>query len=274
VPYTDRQPTGELLLMGGNERMDERGELLAQLIRMAGGRDARILVCAAASRYPEEVLPDYDERFRELGADRLALFALEDRHASEDPEVLEKLETATAVFFTGGDQFRLTSIVAGTEFSRLMWNRFLNDHLVVAGTSAGATAMGSTMIASSKSHGRVRLADVNVGMGLGYLPDTVIDSHFNERSRINRLLTIFAQNSQILGLGIDENTALRIRPGEPFDVYGTGAVTVLDGRVSYSNAAEAAATQVMALSGVTVHVVPRGFRFDIDRRAFLVPAHD
>src|SRR5690625_4680770 len=241
VPYTDRQPTGELLLMGGNERMDERGELLAQLIRGGGGRDARILVCAAASRDPEEVLPDYDERFRELGADRLALFALEDRHASEDPEVLEKLETATAVFFTGGDQFRLTSIVAGTEVSRLMWNRFLNDHLVVAGTSAGATAMGSTMIASSKSHGRVRLAGVNVGMGLGYLPDTVTESQLHEPGRTTRPLTIPPRNSPILGLGIDENTALWLRPGQPFAVYGTRAVTVLDGRVSYSNAAEAAA---------------------------------
>ena len=268
-----RKPNGRLLLIGGSERFDERGELLSHLIDLAGGRDAKILVCAPASRYPEEVLPDYDERLLDLGAGRLANHAIEDRHASEDPELLEKLERATAVFFTGGDQFRLTSHVAGTAFSRLMWERFVNDGLVVSGTSAGATAMGSTMIASARSHGRVRLADVTVGMGLGYLPDTVIDSHFNERSRINRLLTIFAQNSQILGLGIDENTALDMRPGEPFTVLGTGAVTVLDGRVSYSNAAEVTETQVMALSGVTVHVVPRGFSFDIEQREFLEPVH-
>lgn len=257
--------------MGGSERLDHREELLDRLVQLAGGSEARIMICSPASRYPDEVLPDYHERLHDLGAGRLATFAIKDRHASENPDLLEKLERATAVFFTGGDQFRLTSHVAGTEFSQLMWERFVDDELVVSGTSAGATAMGSTMIASAASHGRVRLADVNVGMGLGFLPDTVIDSHFNERSRINRLLTIFAQNSQILGLGIDENTALEVQPGEPFTVLGTGAVTVLDGRVSYSNAAEVTEKQVMALSGVTLHVVPRGFGFDMESHEFLVP---
>lgn len=274
MPTHTRQPNGRLLLIGGSERYDERDELLSHLVHLAGGADGKILICAPASRYPEEVLPDYEERLLDLGVGRVAGYDLEDRQASDDPDVLEKLGRATAVFFTGGDQFRLTSIVAGTQFSRLMWERFVADELVVSGTSAGATAMGSTMIASSRSHGRVRLADVNAGMGLGFLPDTVIDSHFNERSRINRLLTIFAQNSQILGLGIDENTALEVRPGEPFRVLGTGAVTVLDGRVSYSNAADVTETQVMALSGVTLHVVPRGFRFDMERHEFLVPAGD
>ncbi len=102
-------------------------------------------------------------------------------------------------------------------------------------------------------------------------PDTIIDSHFNERGRINRLLTVFAQNSQILGLGIDENTALDVRAGRPYGVIGSGAVTVLDGRISYSNVADAAEDEVLALSGVKIHVVPRGFMFDPEKRELVVP---
>ena len=102
-------------------------------------------------------------------------------------------------------------------------------------------------------------------------PDTIIDSHFNERGRINRLLTVLAQNSQILGLGIDENTALDVRAGRPYGVIGSGAVTVLDGRISYSNVADAAEDEVLALSGVKIHVVPRGFMFDPEKRELVVP---
>src|SRR5690554_2529283 len=102
-------------------------------------------------------------------------------------------------------------------------------------------------------------------------PDTIIDSHFNERVRINRLLTVFAQNSQILGLGIDENTALDVRAGRPHGVIGSGAVTVRDGRISYSNVADAAEDEVLALSGVKIRVVPRGFMFDPEKRELVVP---
>ncbi len=271
MPASGYNPSGRLLLIGGSERFDDSAEILAHLVAMAGGSKARIVVIASASRYPDEVLPDYFERFTRLGAGHVFTCALQDRRACEDRAVLDALGRATAVFFSGGDQFRLTANVAGTPFGDLMKDRFVEDGLVVSGTSAGATAMGSTMIASGPSHGRVRLADVDAGPGLAYLPDTVIDSHFNERSRINRLLTVFAQNSQVLGLGIDENTALEVRPGEPFSVIGTGAVTVLDGRVSYTNISEVSETEVLALSGVTIHVVPRGFGFDIQRRKFLAP---
>ncbi len=271
MPFSDAHPNrGRLLVIGGSERQDPNAEILGHFMQLAGD-DARLLVCAAASREPAELLEEYDYVFRELGAAEVWGEALQDRHACEDPQLLDRLRQASAVFLTGGDQFRLTSTIAGTSFSELLQTRFEESGLPIAGTSAGATALGSTMLMGGPAGGRVRQSDVNVGVGLGYLRETIVDSHFNERSRINRLLTVFAQNPQILGLGIDENTAIDLVPGQPLRVLGTGAVTVLEGRLTYSNAADVADEEVIALSGVTLHVLPRGYGFDARARQLIIP---
>jgi cyanophycinase len=268
---TKRHPSGRLLLIGGGERSDSDQEILKHYVEIAGGEKARILVCAAASRMPTEVLADYKQTFRKLGAAEVWSEPLQDRHAGEHPKLLERLEKATTVFFTGGDQFRLTTVVAGTPFGDRLRDRYVDDRFLIAGTSAGAAAMSDTMIVGGPGGGTVRRIDVRVGVGLGYLQDAIIDSHFNERGRISRLLTVFAQNSQVLGVGLDENTAIDVKPGRPFRVLGKGAVTVLDGRVGYSNAADAGDNDILALSGVTLHVLPSGYSFDPYERELILP---
>lgn len=267
----NRNRRGRVLLVGGGERRGPNLEVLEHFVAAAGGKKARILVCAAATREPKPALREYRDLLLDLGATEVWTEALEDRQEAEKPKLLRNLAESTAVYFTGGDQLRLTSLVAGTSFGERLRERHNSGDYLLAGTSAGATAMGSVMILSGPGGGSVRRSDVKVGVGLGFLRDAMIDTHFNERGRVPRFLTVFAQNSQVLGVGIDENTAVDVRLGEDFRVIGSGAVTVFDGRVSFSNAADAGEHDIIALSGVTVHVLPRGYGFDPYAMAILKP---
>lgn len=265
----EKPKRGQLLLIGGAERRTEDSEILRHFVKEAGGEQARILVCAAATREPQRALPQYKKVFEALGAADVATATLDDRHYAKDE--MEALEGATALFFTGGDQFRLTTLISGTPFGELIRERHNSGNFLIAGTSAGATAMGTAMILSGPGGGSVRRSDVRVGLGLGYLRDVMIDTHFNERGRSYRFLTVFAMNSQTLALGIDEDTAVDIRLGGEYRVLGSGAVTIFDGRIDYTNAADAADDEVLAVSGVKVHVLPRGFGFDPKEMKMLLP---
>lgn len=271
MPHTQNHHPGPLFLIGGAERRGPEAEVLQHFVRMAGGKRAKILVCAPATMEPKRALPEYKQTFEELGAAEVWIDALQDRQEGDKEELLAQLEEAKAVFFTGGDQLRLTTLVAGTRFGDRLKELHSAGEILVGGTSAGATALGSVMILSGPGGGSVRRSDVSMGLGLGYLRDSMIDTHFNERGRIPRLLTVFAQNAQVLGLGIDEDTALEVQPGGPYTVVGNGAVTVFDGRVSFSNAADADEHDILALSGVTVHVLPRGYAFDPQKMEILTP---
>ncbi len=262
MPERSKSRRGRLLLVGGSERRDPSLEVLSHFVELAGGEDAKILVVAAATREPQQLLPEYKRIFQRLGAAQVWNSAFQDRAAGERKQVLDHLAEATAVYFTGGDQLRLTMHVAGTSFGDLLRERHNAGDFLVGGTSAGAVALGSVMILSGPGGGSVRRSDVHVGPGLGFVRDTMIDTHFNERGRVPRFLTVFAQNSQVLGIGLDENTALDVKLGEQFTVLGSGAVTIFDGRVSFSNAADAGDHDIIALSGVTVHVLPRYYGFD------------
>ncbi len=262
MPERSRSRRGRLILVGGSERRDPSLEVLSHFVELAGAEQAKVLVVAAATREPQQLLPEYRRIFHRLGAAEVWTSAFQDRAAGERQPLLRHLEEATAVYFTGGDQLRLTMHVAGTQFGDLLRERHNAGDFLVGGTSAGAVAMGSVMILSGPGGGSVRRSDVHVGPGLGFIRDTMVDTHFNERGRVPRFLTVFAQNSQVLGIGLDENTALDVKLGEEFTVLGSGAVTIFDGRVSFSNAADAGDHDIIALSGVTVHVLPRHYGFD------------
>lgn len=270
VPDGKQKRRGHLLLIGGAERRSSDSEILQHFVKEAGGKKAKILVCAAATREPQRALPQYKKAFEELGAATVFSATLDDRHYAKDE--MDALEESTALFFTGGDQFRLTTLISGTPFGELIRERHNGGNYLIAGTSAGATAMGSAMILSGPGGGSVRRSDVRVGIGLGYLRDVMIDTHFNERGRAYRFLTVFAMNSQTLALGIDEDTAVDIRLGGEYRVLGSGAVTIFDGRIDYTNAADAEDDEILAVSGVKVHVLPRGFGFDPREMKMLLPS--
>ena len=264
---------GRLFLIGGNEDPDEKEMMiLPHLVKLAGGKRARVMICSSPSEDPEEKVRVYGKLFRKIGVAEVLEAPLADRAAAEDPKVLESAERASAVFFTGGDQLRMTAIMAGTPFAEIVRARLTRDGLVVSGTSAGAAAASSTMIISGREGGTVRRLDVTLAPGLGYWPDTVVDTHFNQRGRVHRLLAIFAQNPQVLGVGLDEDTAIEVVPGRRFTVIGRGVVMVFNGRVSHSNAPERREDEPISVTDSVVHVLTQGYGFDLETKRPLLPS--
>jgi len=239
---------------------------MKHFVALAGGSKACILICAGASDEPRETLKEYQHVFERLGAETITE-PLPERPRGNDDALVARLDHATAVFFTGGDQLQLTATMAGTRFGEGIRTCLQTRGLVVAGTSAGAAAMSSTMIIGGPNEGTVRRSDVDLAPGLGYWREALIDTHFSQRGRVNRLLTLLAENPQILGIGLDENTAVSATPGRGFRVVGSGVVTIFDGRVQYTNAAEVASDEPLALFGARLHVLPRGYGFNLVTRA-------
>jgi cyanophycinase len=262
-----------LLVIGGAEDPDEDDmTILPKLVEMAGGKNARIIVCSSPSESPEEKVDTYGELFEKIGVAEVIGAPITDRHQAEDPELLKALERATAVFFTGGDQLRLTALIAGTEFCETIRSRLFGDGLVVAGTSAGAAAMSSVMLIAGSNDGTVRRQDVSLAPGLGYWRDTVVDTHFNQRGRVSRLMTIFAHNPNVLGIGIDENTAIDLVPGDRFTVIGEGVVMVFNGRVTHTNAPDARDDQTLAITDSALHTLPNGYGFNLRTKRPILPS--
>lgn len=267
-----KRRVGRLLVIGGAEDPDENDmEILPHLVKTSGGKRSRVLICSAPSEDPEQKVRVYRALFERIGVADVYEAPIGSRAEAETEEMAAVAEKATAVFLTGGDQLRLTALVAGTRLLDVVRRRLFEEGLVVAGTSAGAAAMGGTMIIGGAAKGTVRRADVDLAPGLGLWRDTVVDTHFNQRGRVSRLLTVFAHNPQVLCVGIDENTALDLTPGEGFRVMGAGAVIVLNGRVSHTNAPEAGADQVLALTDSATHVLAEGYGFDLRTKRPLMP---
>ncbi len=255
---------GRLLVIGGAEEKDGGDmEILNRFVELSGGKDARIIVCSSPSGEAEEAFQDYRKVFEGIGVAEVIGAVIEERNEADVPELLDAVERATGVFFTGGDQLKLTALIAGTHFSEGIRARLFKDGLVVAGTSAGAAAMSGVMLIGGSDEGSVRRADVSLAPGLGLWRDTVVDTHFNQRGRVSRLMTVFAHNPQVLGIGIDENTAVEVELGVCFTVLGENAVMVFNGHVTHSSAPRAGDEDVLALTDALVHVLPRGYGFDL-----------
>ena len=270
-----RARMGRLLVIGGAEDPDEKHLcILPHLVKLAGGKNARVMVCSSPSENPREKVRTYEKLFEKIGVAEVIPAAITERNEASAPEILEGLERATAVFFTGGDQLRLPALMAGSQMCERIRERLYGDGLVVAGTSAGAAAMSGVMIIGGRNDGTVRRSDVSLAPGLGYWRDTVVDTHFNQRGRPNRLFTIFAHNPQVLGVGIDENTAIEVEPGATFRVIGEGAVMVLGGRVSHTNAPNAGDEDTLALTDAVVHILPDGYGYDLVEGRPLLPDGD
>ena len=273
MPYGKRQArhaAGRLFLIGGAETREPDGEILAAFVKEAGDGKSRILLCGAPLDDPGQTLRKYSKTFESLGATVVATpFA--DRFAGEDQDLIDELDQCTAFFMTGGDQLQAASRIAGTTFGEVLGEQLRGGKFLLGGTSAGAAAVGSVMTIGGPAEGSVRRADVSLAPGLGYWPNVLVDTHFNERGRIHRLMVVFAQNPAVLGVGLDENTAVIVDLGHRLHVLGTGALVVFDGRISHSNASEVAADDIVAVTDATVHVLAPGYGFDLTSLRPILP---
>ena len=257
--------SGRLIIVGGHEDKDDDSLILREVTSCADG--GAVVVCTVASNERDAVWKDYKEVFARLGCRDVRHLDIGERSEIVNDPPLELLDDAKVVFFTGGEQLNITTRFAGTRLCAAVEELYRRGG-TVAGTSAGASVMADTMLVSgrgSESH-RIR-ENLFMAPGLGLLKDVLIDQHFAERGRIGRLLGAVAQNPRLLGIGIDENTAIVVDREESFSVIGEGAVCVADARnVSYTNVAEEQADRTLSIFDVTLHVLSQGDRFDLATR--------
>lgn len=256
---------GKLLIIGGAEDKERECKILKRFIYEAGGKESRIIVLTAATEYPEQVGAQYKEIFNRLGATEVQVLDVAERTTANRETISQELEKATGVFFTGGDQLRITGILGGTRLGQtLHW--LYERGIIIAGTSAGASAMSDTMIVGGEA-GTAKKDTLTMAPGLGLLHSVVVDQHFAQRGRIGRLLSAIAQNPYVLGVGIDEDTSILVYSDGRFTVVGSQTVTVVDASPSLaSNVSEISPGQALVLTPVLMHVLSDGYGFDLKRR--------
>lgn len=256
---------GQLVIIGGAEDREGECKILREFVRRAGGLQARVVVMTVATGLPGEVGEQYMGIFHRLGVEDVRVVDTARREDASDPRCLEVIDQATGVFFTGGNQARITELLKDTALDERLHKRFA-EGIVVAGTSAGAAMMPDVMIVEGESETNPRMEVVRMDRGMGFLPGVVIDQHFAQRGRLGRLLSAVAQQPVNLGFGIDENTAIAIN-GKDLEVIGEGAVTIVDvANITHNNVDELLKDEPLALCGATLHILPHGYRFDLEKR--------
>jgi cyanophycinase len=263
---------GHLLVIGGAEDKYNERRILKKFLELAGSDKAEVLIVPVASDYPEFAADVYTQAFRNLGIANPRVLRATSRqdvfHANAD----ELLDGVSGVFITGGDQMRLVSILGGTDFAAKLRRMARETDVVIAGTSAGAAGMSTSMIVRGESISHPRKDSVRLSPGLGFLKNIIIDQHFTERGRISRLITAVSYNPYNLGIGIDENTAIILDPDGVMEVFGQGSVTIVDGSdITYNEIAEVDEHDSFSVCGVKLHILRDGLVYQYLERHPLQP---
>jgi cyanophycinase len=259
---------GDLLVIGGAEDKLGKRTVLREFVARAGGSDARIAVVPTASSLGPEIIEVYAALFHRLGATEVYGVRPEDRAQASDPALVAELDRATGIFMTGGNQLKLSTVIAGTAFGEAIV-KARERGVTVGGTSAGASIQSSHMVAFGPGGSTPKQRMTQVAGGLGLVENCVIDQHFAQRNRYGRLLMIVSQSPQLLGMGVDEDTGAvisRTAEGDILSVVGRGSVTLMDGTQMVTNAHQARERRPILASGVILHVLPAGAQFNLTTR--------
>lgn len=264
-PHQEDQPRGYVIPIGGAEERTGSMRVLRRFVKLSGGRKARIVIIPTASMLADTG-DRYIEVFEKIGVASAISLPIAERADADRPEYIEHLDGATGIFMTGGNQLRLSTILGGTLVAQKV-RRANAAGVHVAGTSAGAAIMPEHMIAGGSMGLSARADGVNLAPGLGLTNALIIDQHFSQRDRLGRLLTAVSYNPFLLGVGIDEDTALFIPPNRVFEVEGSGNVTIIDPEhLSYSSMDRARKNESLSLLDLKLHILSKGCRFDIHER--------
>ena len=256
---------GWIIPIGGAENKENDRHILERFVLCSGGREADIVVIPTASRL-HETGPRYQRLFQDIGAARVDVMDFDTRRDCQEPSRLERLGQATGIFFTGGNQLRLTTLLGGTPVAKLVRLRNAAG-VAVGGTSAGASFLSEHMIAFGDEGSSVISGSVRLAPGLGLTNRFVIDQHFRQRDRLGRLLTALAYNPFAVGIGLDEDTATFIGPDETVEVAGSGGVTVVDAAdVSYSSMDSVTEGEPVCMLGLKLHILVAGATFNMHTR--------
>ena len=227
--------------------------------------NSRIEVVTTASKIPREVGLEYAKAFQYLNASNVDVLHIERREQAGEQEILNRLQAAAIVMFTGGDQLRLSSILGGTKFHDILLNKYKNEDFIYAGTSAGAAAASNNMIYQGSSHEALLKGEVKITSGLGLIDDVIIDTHFVQRGRIGRLFQAVVGNPKVLGIGLGEDTGLLITNNKKMEAIGSGLVILVDGReIKDTNLTQVELGQPISINHLVTHVMSMHDTFDLE----------
>lgn len=256
---------GWIVPIGGAENKGESPRILRRFLEISGGDSAEILVIPTASQMVETG-PRYQHLFGELGARRVEVLDFDTRRDCHESNRLDRIGRASGIFFTGGNQLRLSTILGGTPAAKLIRERNAAG-IAVGGTSAGASILSEHMIGFGKEGSSPQADSVRLAPGLGLTNRFVIDQHFRQRDRLGRLVAALAYNPFAIGIGLDEDTAAFIGPDNTLEVEGSGAVTVVDAdELTFSSMADVREDEPVCLLGLKVHILVAGATFNLHTR--------
>jgi cyanophycinase len=257
--------------VGNNLNFFEKGILKRIIVESKNGQESRIEIIPTASQIPEIVGQEYIKAFAYLNANNVGVMNILTRNDANDPANIERLQAADAVFFTGGDQLRLTSIIGGTEFHKLMLKKYKEEEFLYAGTSAGAAAASENMIYQGSSSEAMLKGEVKMTGGLGLISNMIIDTHFVERGRIGRLFQAVVGNPWVLGVGLGEDTGLLIKNNKKMEAIGSGLVILVDGNeIRDTNLTSVALGEPVSINHLVTHVMSMYDTYDLEDKDFAI----
>ena len=270
-------PKGKLIIIGGaldkgsftentfadqveeNLNFFEKGILKRIIDESKYQKDSRIEIVPTASKIPDLVGVEYARAFGYLGAENVGVLNIENREEALSLAALDRIAAADVIFFTGGDQLRLTSIFGGTLIHDLLLKKYLEEDFLYVGTSAGAACASKNMIYQGSSREALLKGEIKITSGLGFMDNVIIDTHFVQRGRIGRLFQAVVGNPKTLGIGLGEDTGLLIKNGVSMEALGSGLVIIVDGRqILDSNITDVALGEPISIKNLVVHVMSQG----------------
>ncbi|CAN5714679.1 cyanophycinase [soil metagenome] len=279
-------PKGKLIAVGGAEDKGtdlEKGEIhrnnlnffergiLRRIVEEAGGVQAKIEIITTASMIPYEVGETYLDAFGKIGCTYVNVMHIRTRQDAQDEGCLRRIRECDAVMFSGGNQYRLAATFGGSEFLKILKQRYQTEtNFLISGTSAGAMAMSNTMIYEGNATRAHLKGEVRITRGLGLQDDVIIDSHFEKRGRFGRLAQAVASNPGTIGIGLGEDTGMLITEGNKMEAIGSGQVIIIDGHsIAHNNIADIHEGNPISIENLVVHFCAKGNGYLIQERTFV-----
>jgi cyanophycinase len=285
-------PKGKLIIIGGavdkgsftesnftdnvekNLNFFEKGILKRIIDESKNGKTSRIEIIPTASKIPNQVGPEYAKAFQYLGAENVEVLNIEKREEALSEESYNRIKNADVIFFTGGDQLRLTSIIGGTPMHDLILQKYQEEEFIYVGTSAGAASASKSMIYQGSSHEALLKGEIKITSGLGLIDHVVVDTHFVQRGRIGRLFQAVVSNPKTLGIGLGEDTGLLITEGNSMEALGSGLVILVDGRnISDTNITDVNIGDPISIKNLVVHVMSKGDNYLLKEHQLTIHNH-
>jgi cyanophycinase len=262
---TNTQVKGTIIALGGGD-----DDCLIRLIHSEycqAGSYVEVITTAATE--PEESGQAYQEAFEDLGLRHVHYMHIDEKNEADTPDNLERIRRANVIFFTGGDQRRITDFLYGTKVLQIMRERYITDKIVISGTSAGATALSDRMIYEGYGSYSLEKGGTKTSTALSLIHNVYIDTHFTERGRFGRLAIAVAKWPEYIGIGLGEATGVVIKEGNYLEVFGYGVVTILDGsKIQYTNLDDVEFGCPVGVENLVMHLLVEGHRFCLAEREF------